>query len=99
MIKTTVLAAALLASASSAVATDDYTIELYDLYCSSCHGVGVSGAPAAFSEEWRSRVEQGMDTLVNHAIQGVGNMPAMGTCAECTEDDIRDLIRYMAKEQ
>ncbi len=99
MIKNTVLAAALLCSALPAVATDDYTIELYDIYCSACHGVGVSGAPTAFSDEWRDRVDQGMDTLVSHAINGIGNMPAMGTCVECTEDDLRDIIQYMAKEQ
>jgi len=40
-----------------------------------------------------------MTTLVNHAINGIGNMPPMGTCAECSAEDLEDIIRYMAQEQ
>ncbi|ASP40680.1 cytochrome c5 family protein [Bacterioplanes sanyensis] len=99
MIRSTVLAVALLCGANTASAVDDYTVELYEIYCTACHGVGLSGAPLAFSDEWQDRLDKGMDVLISHTINGIGNMPAMGTCGECNEDDLRDLIQYMAKEQ
>ena len=81
------------------LATDDYTIELYDLYCTACHAVDASGAPQAFTDEWEDVLDKGMTETVNNAIAGVGNMPAMGTCNECTPEDIEALVRYMATEK
>lgn len=84
---------------TASFAADDYTVELYDLYCTACHAVSASDAPQAFTDEWEERLDKGIDTLVNNSIDGIGNMPAMGTCTECTAEDIEDIIRYMAKEQ
>ncbi|MAK90305.1 MAG: hypothetical protein CMI08_00155 [Oceanospirillaceae bacterium] len=86
-------------SHASSVAVDDYTVELYDIYCTACHAVKASGAPQAFTSEWHDRLDKGMETLVNHAINGIGNMPPMGTCVECSADDLHDIIQYMAQEQ
>ncbi|WP_419813197.1 c-type cytochrome [Bacterioplanoides sp.] len=88
------------ASAVTNNTTDSYTVELYDLYCTACHAVSASGAPQAFiRDEWQDRLDKGMETLVNNAITGIGNMPAMGTCGECSAEDMEDLIRYMVQEQ
>lgn len=81
------------------LATDDYTIELYDLYCTACHAVEASGAPQAFTDEWEDVLDKGMEETVNNAIAGTGNMPAMGTCVECTPEDMEALIQYMATEK
>ncbi len=89
----------LLVIASSANATDDYSKELYELYCTACHAVAASGAPQSFTSEWEDRLDKGITTLVNNAINGIGNMPPMGTCAECSAEDLEDIIRYMAQEQ
>lgn len=78
---------------------DDYTVELYNLYCKACHGVKGSGAPLAFSSEWKPYLKLGTDTLVNNAITGIRNMPAMGTCSECEVEDLEDLITYMSQEE
>jgi len=83
----------------TASAADDYTTELYDIYCTTCHAVAASGAPQAFTREWQERVDKGISTLVNNAINGTGNMPPMGTCGECSAADLENLIRYMAQEQ
>ena len=86
----------LLASASTL--SDDYSQELYQIYCSGCHAVSASNAPQAFSPDWAPIVQRkGLDTLVNNAIRGIGNMPPMGTCSECTADDMRDIIVYMTE--
>ncbi|MEN9465907.1 MAG: hypothetical protein RL217_2088 [Pseudomonadota bacterium] len=84
---------------SSAHATDPYTEELYGLYCKSCHGVKGSGAPQAFSKDWNSYLKLGMETLVHNAINGIRNMPAMGTCTECGPDELKDLISYMSTQE
>lgn len=94
-ILTPLLLAALLPTAH---ATDDYTRELFELYCQACHGVAGSGAPRAFTREWQPYLKQGMDTLVRNAIGGIRNMPAMGTCNECGPQELEDLIRYMSQE-
>lgn len=82
-----------------AKATDDYTVELYEIYCQVCHSAKVAGAPKSFSSEWKARNKKGMKTLVNNSINGYKNMPPMGTCAECTPEDMENLIIYMSKEK
>lgn len=102
MIKTltrSLLTVAALSGSLNAAATDDYTKELFALYCTACHAVKASGAPQAFTHEWDARMDQGIDTLVNHAINGIRNMPPMGTCSECSEEDLQNIITYMAQEE
>lgn len=76
---------------------DPYTEELYDIYCSSCHGVKGAGAPLAFTKDWKPYLKKGIDALVNNSITGIGNMPAMGTCSECGPEELEDLIKYMSQ--
>jgi cytochrome c5 len=81
---------------SNVQAVDDYTVELYELYCKACHTVEGAATPIAFSpNDWSKRLKQGLDGLVDSAINGVGNMPAQGLCQECTYEDFEDLINYM----
>lgn len=89
----------LLVLTQTAKADDEYTVELYDIYCHACHAAKIAGVPQAFSSEWKPRLKKGIKTLVTHAISGYKNMPPMGTCAECTPEDIENLIVYMSKEK
>ena len=69
----------------------------YERACMTCHAVPGSGAPlTGFTEHWKPRMKQGMGTLVHHAIDGYQAMPARGLCADCTEQDMRALIGFMA---
>ncbi|MBE0482513.1 MAG: c-type cytochrome [Bacterioplanes sp.] len=89
---------ALMLTLSTHALSDDYTQELYDIYCSGCHAVSASNAPQAFSADWAPIVQRkGLNTLVTNAVRGAGNMPPMGTCSECTIDDLRDIILYMTE--
>jgi len=38
---------------------------------------------------------QGFDTVWKNAIDGIGAMPAMGTCGDCSNDDIKAAIEHM----
>lgn len=100
MIKTITAICMLIALAWPALAADEYTEELYELYCQSCHGVKGSGAPLAFTpKEWRPYLRKGPKRVLNNAIKGVGNMPAMGTCSECGPSELQDLIDYMSHKE
>lgn len=91
------VSALMMFSAVGASATDEYTIELYDTYCKACHSSAGAGVPVAFNKvDWEMRIKKGFDTLVNNAVNGVGNMPAQGSCMECVYEDFEDLIKYMS---
>jgi len=70
--------------------------ELYKTKCTTCHAVGVSGAPKmGNADDWAPRIAQGDETLFNHAWNGLNAMPAKGLCMDCSEDEIKAAIAYM----
>lgn len=72
--------------------------ELYLQTCHSCHESGVGGAPrTGDSAAWAPRLEKGMDTLVDNAVNGYRAMPPRGLCFDCSEAEFAALIRYMAE--
>lgn len=86
-----------LALLGASAAADERTTELYELYCASCHSVKNAEAPEAFNAAaWKRRMAKGADAVLANSIEGVGNMPPQGTCFECTQADLRALIRYMS---
>ncbi len=73
--------------------------EIYNGTCAVCHGAGVAGAPkVGDAAAWKDRIAKGADTLHEHAIKGFNAMPAMGTCASCSEDDIKAVVDYMMSQ-
>ena len=77
--------------------SDGFEVErVYMQSCWACHNSGAAGAPkVGVAADWAPRVEKGMDTLLQNAINGVNAMPAKGLCFTCTDDDLRDLVQYM----
>jgi len=92
--------AALLGAASGAHAQGADAARISLLYaqtCMACHTSAGSGAPqAGDAQAWRARVEQGMDALLEHTIDGRGGMPPLGSCMDCSEADFEGLIRFMS---
>lgn len=73
--------------------------EVYDKVCAACHVAGTLGAPKTGDKAaWEPRLAQGMETLVNHAINGIRAMPAKGGDPSLTEANIHDSIVYMLGE-
>jgi len=91
-------AAAAPAATSNAEPRDGEAV--YKGACFACHDTGAAGAPK-FGDKaaWQPRVAQGFDTLKKHAIEGftgkAGMMPARGTCASCSDQEIENAIHYM----
>ena len=72
---------------------------LYVQSCFSCHGTGAAGAPRTATADWDSRMEKGMDTLLDNTINGYNGMPPLGMCMDCGEEEFEALILFMAGEQ
>jgi len=73
---------------------------IYDQACALCHAQGVAGAPRLGSAgEWQTRFDKGLETLVDHAINGfqgeAGMMPARGGRADLADEQVRAAVRYM----
>ncbi|MDF2177916.1 cytochrome c5 family protein [Aliiglaciecola sp. CAU 1673] len=69
--------------------------DVYGSSCIACHGPGVLGAPKVADPAWKERLEKGMDTLLQHALDGFNAMPPRGTCSSCSDDEIKAAIEHM----
>ncbi len=74
--------------------------DIYNTYCKLCHLGGLAGAPKLGDKAtWGDRMAtKGLDTLVTNAIKGINAMPAKGTCANCSDDEIRITVEYMLEK-
>lgn len=68
----------------------------YKTSCAVCHDAGVAGAPKfRNTQDWSSRITVGVDALLQSAIKGKGAMPPKGTCMQCSDEELRQVIEYM----
>ncbi|WP_068825178.1 c-type cytochrome [Pseudomonas sp. BMS12] len=68
-------------------------------HCGACHSAGVLGAPKiGDSAEWKKRADEqgGLDGLLAKAISGINAMPPKGTCADCSDDELKSAIQKMS---
>ncbi len=71
-------------------------LELFDVTCVGCHGDKDSGAPLfGDGASWDARWAKGFDALYSHTINGFEGMPALGSCAACTKQDLELFIQYL----
>lgn len=83
--------------ASEAQPADAELAAIYVRSCQACHSRGTSDAPLVGDEAaWEPRLEQGMDTLLTHVVEGFGGMPPYGLCMDCNVTEFEQLIRFMA---
>ncbi|MEX0317472.1 MAG: cytochrome c5 family protein [Ruegeria sp.] len=89
-----------IAYAESAVPGDDGLAAIYDRTCRACHAIPEGEAPlTGHAAAWQARLEgRGLDALVASVKTGMGTMPAMGFCADCSDADFKRLIEFMATE-
>ncbi|ARU58871.1 cytochrome C5 [Oleiphilus messinensis] len=70
--------------------------EVYNTKCAACHSTGAAGAPVSGNAaQWAPRIEQGLETLVSHAINGFNAMPARGTCMDCSDEEVGAAVEFM----
>ncbi len=84
-------------AAPAAPATGKSGEEVYKATCSMCHAAGLMAAPKFGDKElWAPRIAQGYDTLVNHAVHGIRNMPAKGGNPGLSDAEVAGAVKYMA---
>ena len=70
---------------------------LYNTFCIACHNTGLANAPKpGDSAAWSILMERGIDDLVASAKTGKNVMPPMGTCADCSDDELKNTILFMS---
>jgi cytochrome c5 len=69
---------------------------VYQAQCTACHAAGLVGAPKSGDvAAWGPRLKQGYETLLTHALQGLGAMGAQGGGAY-SDIEIGRAVVYMA---
>jgi len=70
---------------------------VYNGVCAACHDNGTLGAPVfGDTEAWDQRAQKGMETLVEHSLNGFNQMPAQK--ASASREEIERAIQYMLDE-
>ncbi|MBW3141664.1 c-type cytochrome [Ferrimonas balearica] len=89
-------AVASLTMASNVMAQDGEAV--YQKACKTCHEMGIAGAPKVKdAAAWEPRLGKGMDALVSSVKTGLNAMPPGGMCMDCSDEDLKAAIEYMAK--
>lgn len=71
---------------------------IYDRSCRSCHAVEGSGAPlTGHGAAWAPRLAKGREVWLGSIKRGLGAMPPMGLCADCDDETLTALVRFMAE--
>jgi cytochrome c5 len=72
---------------------------VYTAVCVACHGTGAAGAPKLGDNgAWSTRIAQGYDTLVQHAVNGIRAMPAKGGNPDLDDVEVARAVAYMANQ-
>ncbi len=73
--------------------------EIIAKHCNACHSTGLLGAPKiGDTAAWKERADHqgGLDGILAKAITGINAMPPKGTCADCSDDDLKGAIKKMS---
>lgn len=69
---------------------------VYAAACAACHTSGVLGAPVfGDAGQWSARLEQDIATLYDHAINGIGSMPAKGGNSSLSDEEVQAAVDHM----
>lgn len=90
--------AAVLVLCATGVAMAEPDMGKYNKSCAVCHATGAANAPkTGDAAAWEPRLAKGMDTLVASVSSGLNAMPPKGMCFDCSDEDYKVLIEFMAK--
>jgi len=71
---------------------------IYTGVCMRCHGTGEYGSPKLGDRSaWQPRFHEGVDHLLDQAIEGLGAMPPRGGKDDLSDTELRAAIVYMLR--
>ncbi|APX94745.1 cytochrome c5 family protein [Halomonas sp. 1513] len=69
---------------------------IYGRVCAACHDSGAAGAPMMDdADAWADRLDQGIETLYENAINGIGAMPARGGDSSLSDEEVMASTNYL----
>lgn len=72
---------------------------VYTATCAACHDSGMAGSPKTGDNAgWATRLAQGYDTLVKHAIEGIRAMPAKGGNPDLDDLEVARAVVFMTNK-
>jgi cytochrome c5 len=72
---------------------------IYSAMCARCHATGEYGAPKLGDRvAWEPRFHEGVDHLLDQAIEGLGAMPPRGGVDDLGDAELRAAIVYMLEQ-
>jgi cytochrome c5 len=79
---------------------DPVLAEKYARSCMTCHGDPMNGAPLSGDvKAWAKRLEwRGKEGLLQSTLNGFGAMPPLGLCPDCSVEDFKKLIAFLANQ-
>lgn len=64
--------------------------------CATCHAAGLMQSPKLGSaSDWAPRIDKGIETLYDHAINGFKAMPARGGNPDLSDEDVKAAVDFM----
>lgn len=67
--------------------------------CQECHATGKQGAPKLGDmNDWKPRLQNGVDPLVKSAISGHNSMPARGGLANLSDAEMKAAVEFMVSK-
>lgn len=72
-------------------------------YCANCHAekplIPIGAPRIARDEDWKPRLKQSLNVLLNHTMEGLNAMPPRGGCFECTDEQLMLAVLSMLPEK
>ena len=70
--------------------------EIYEAACTTCHAICLAGAPLFGNKViWGERANKDLAVLVETVTNGLGGMPPMGMCMDCSQEELTNSVQYM----
>lgn len=86
------------AAASDGANTEENSVgkQVYNQVCSVCHSTGMMNSPRfGNADDWAPRLEQGIETVYGHALNGLNMMPARGGNPTLSDDEVKAAVDFM----
>ena len=72
----------------------------YEASCKACHEITGSGAPLTGDvKAWEKVLAQPMEEVMQKVVNGYQGMPPLGQCFDCNQEDLEQLVYFMASDK
>jgi cytochrome c5 len=74
--------------------------QIYSNTCIACHLAGMSSAAPKIGNrrDWAKRINQGMETLFEHSLNGFNDMPPRGGKPDLSDQEVKNAVAYMVSK-